>query len=177
MAQATAERTAATQTPPGAKQQFAHVFAKEYATTLRVLNAFPPDHASYRPHERSDTALKLAWRFAMENNLALAALRGPVEVTGELPPPPPDFADVVAAYRTSAAALLETLDTTPDARFGETVKFPTGPKQMGDVPVGELLWFTLMDSIHHRGQLSVYVRCAGGKVPSIYGPSADEPWM
>jgi uncharacterized damage-inducible protein DinB len=34
----------------------------------------------------------------------------------------------------------------------------------------------LMDSIHHRGQMSVYLRCAGGKVPSIYGPSADEPW-
>jgi len=39
------------------------------------------------------------------------------------------------------------------------------------------MWFMLLDSIHHRGQLSVYVRMAGGKVPSIYGPSADEPWV
>jgi uncharacterized damage-inducible protein DinB len=39
------------------------------------------------------------------------------------------------------------------------------------------LWLMLMDSIHHRGQLSVYIRPAGGKVPSIYGPSGDEPWM
>jgi uncharacterized damage-inducible protein DinB len=47
---------------------------------------------------------------------------------------------------------------------------------MEQVPVSDILWIMLMDSIHHRGQLSVYVRMAGGKVPSIYGPSADEPW-
>jgi uncharacterized damage-inducible protein DinB len=35
----------------------------------------------------------------------------------------------------------------------------------------------LMDSVHHRGQFSVYLRMADGKVPSIYGPTADEPWM
>ena len=40
-----------------------------------------------------------------------------------------------------------------------------------------VLWLMLNDSIHHRGQLSVYERMAGGLVPSIYGPSADEPWM
>ena len=48
---------------------------------------------------------------------------------------------------------------------------------MGNFPVAEFLWFMLMDSVHQHGQLSVYVRCAGGKVPSIYGPSADEPWF
>jgi uncharacterized damage-inducible protein DinB len=39
----------------------------------------------------------------------------------------------------------------------------------------DVIWANLFDVIHHRGQLSVYVRMAGGKVPSIYGPSADEP--
>jgi uncharacterized damage-inducible protein DinB len=48
---------------------------------------------------------------------------------------------------------------------------------MGNIPVGDFSWFVLHDQIHHRGQLSVYVRMAGGKVPSIYGPSHDEPWM
>jgi uncharacterized damage-inducible protein DinB len=48
---------------------------------------------------------------------------------------------------------------------------------MADVRVIDILWFMLMDSIHHRGQLSVYVRMTGGKVPSIYGPSGDEPWV
>jgi len=40
----------------------------------------------------------------------------------------------------------------------------------------DFLWFLLCDQIHHRGQLSVYLRMADGKVPSIYGPSGDEPW-
>jgi len=40
----------------------------------------------------------------------------------------------------------------------------------------DFLWFLLMDMVHHRGQFSVYLRMADGKVPSIYGPSADEPW-
>jgi uncharacterized damage-inducible protein DinB len=57
-----------------------------------------------------------------------------------------------------------------------TVQFFVAPKQVGDIPAESFLWFMLHDQIHHRGQLSVYVRMAGGKVPSIYGPSADEPW-
>ena len=41
--------------------------------------------------------------------------------------------------------------------------------------VGGLLWLALFDAVHHRGQLSTYIRPMGGKVPSIYGPSADTP--
>ncbi len=75
-------------------------------------------------------------------------------------------------------ALVELIRKTPESRFNEgTVKFFTGPGQLGDIPVIGFCWFILCDQIHHRGQLSVYVRMAGGKVPSIYGPSADEPWM
>ncbi len=172
-AAAPAPRTA----PPGSpKQRYADVYAREHATTLRVLKAFPADRASYRPHERSKSALELAWIFVVENNAALAALRGSFKVTGVHPPPPPSYGEVVAAYEASARELMHALPGTPEARLDETVRFFTAPKQMGDVPVGDLLWFMLLDSIHHRGQLSVYVRCAGGKVPSIYGPSADEPW-
>jgi uncharacterized damage-inducible protein DinB len=58
-----------------------------------------------------------------------------------------------------------------------TVVFMVGPRQKGDVPLADFVEFMLGDQIHHRGQLSVYLRMAGGKVPSIYGPSADEPWM
>jgi hypothetical protein len=42
-----------------------------------------------------------------------------------------------------------------------------------EAPLGELLWFMFFDAIHHRGQLSTYIRPMGGKVPSIYGPSGD----
>jgi len=165
-----------TAAPPTPKQMFADVYKREHATTLKVLRAFPAENASYQPHERSNTALQLAWTFVVENNVALSALRGPLTLEGRFPPPPPTLGDVIAAYEASAQELMDTLERTPDSRLDGTVKFFTGPKQMGDVPVGELLWFMLLDSVHHRGQLSVYLRCAGGKVPSIYGPSADEPW-
>jgi uncharacterized damage-inducible protein DinB len=45
---------------------------------------------------------------------------------------------------------------------------------MADVPLIDFLWMILHDQIHHRGQMTVYSRIAGGTVPSIYGPSADE---
>jgi uncharacterized damage-inducible protein DinB len=63
-----------------------------------------------------------------------------------------------------------------EPQLNTTVKFMTGPKQMGDVRRLDFLWFLLNDMIHHRGQFSVYLRMAGGKVPAIYGPSKDEPW-
>jgi uncharacterized damage-inducible protein DinB len=64
-----------------------------------------------------------------------------------------------------------------EAFLNTTVKTVTGPKQMSDVRRLDFLWQTLMDMVHHRGQLTVYLRMADGKVPSIYGPSADEPWQ
>jgi uncharacterized damage-inducible protein DinB len=48
---------------------------------------------------------------------------------------------------------------------------------MGEVRKGQVFWIMLMDAVHHRGQFSVYLRMVGAKVPSIYGPSLDEPWM
>jgi len=58
----------------------------------------------------------------------------------------------------------------------ERVRFAVGPKQVAEIPVAELIWFMLLDAVHHRGQLSIYLRLMEAKVPSIYGPSADEPW-
>jgi len=84
--------------------------------------------------------------------------------------------EVISTYEKAHAALVERLKQTPEAELNQTVKFMTGPKQMGDMRKMDVLWFMLMDSVHHRGQLSVYLRMADGKVPSIYGPSADEPW-
>jgi hypothetical protein len=162
---------------PSAKQQFTDVYLKEHQTTLKVLRAYPADRADYQPHPRSNTALKLAWTFVVENNIALAALRGPLNLGRGFPPPPATLSEVIAAYESSARELLNTLAETPDSRFGETIQFPVGPQAIGDYAVIEFIWFMLMDSIHHRGQLSVYLRCVGGKVPSIYGPTADEPWF
>src|SRR3982751_1619349 len=152
-----------TQTPAHApatsrtlKQQFTEVYNKEHATTIKVLHAFPKDKASFKPPERSNSALQLAWTFVIENRMAEAALRGPLTFDGAFPPAPPTFDEVVSVYQATAKELLAALEKTPDARLRETIQFFTGPKQMGDFPVSEVLWLMLMDSVHHRGQLSVY---------------------
>ena len=160
-----------------AKSQFANLYAREHATTMKVLRAFPGDQGEYRPHEKSNTAKQLAWTFAIENELMLQALRGPLNLSAGFPKAPPTFTDAVEAYEKSAKEFMSTLDRTPEARLSETVQFFAGPGKMADYPVGDFLMFMFLDSIHHRGQMSVYLRPAGGKVPSIYGPSGDEPWM
>ena len=71
---------------------------------------------------------------------------------------------------------MRELEQATEATGEGVVKFYTGPKHVGDYRTMDFLWFLLHDQIHHRGQLSVYVRMAGGRVPSIYGPTADEPW-
>jgi len=60
--------------------------------------------------------------------------------------------------------------------MNEEIDWMVGAGEFAKVRRGDILWMALHDMIHHRGQLSVYIRIAGGKVPSIYGPSADEPW-
>jgi uncharacterized damage-inducible protein DinB len=158
------------------KRQFLEVFSREFPTTLRVLRAYPTGQDDFKPHERSQPALRLAHIFTMENGFVYKAVRG--EPTPTVPPPPPaTYAEAVANYERGAKEVIAAVEAMPDSRLSEEVTFITGPKRMGKVPIGQIMWFMLMDSIHHRGQLSVYVRMTGGKVPSIYGPSADEPWM
>ena len=162
---------------PTEKDMFKSTYEKEKGITMKVLRAYPADKGAYKSHPGNNTALQIAWTFVIENNIAMASLKGPLKLDGGFPPPPAKFEDVIAAYEKSSKDLANALTATPDARLNEMVAFPSGPKQMGEMRVMDFLWFMLMDSIHHRGQLSVYIRPAGGKVPSIYGPSGDEPWM
>jgi DinB family protein len=165
--------------PPAAhlKRQFLDRFSSEFPTTLKLMRAYPAGQDHFRPHERSQPALKLVHTFTIENRVGMDALRGDLTMPPAFPPPPATLAEAIEAYETGAQALIDTLHETPEEKLFEMVPFFTGPKQVGPIPVIDLLWRLLSDAIHHRGQLSVYVRMAGGKVPSIYGPSADEPWM
>jgi uncharacterized damage-inducible protein DinB len=158
-------------------QRFLDVFRKEHATTLKIMKAFPPDEGAFQPHPKSGSALRLMWTFVMEQQMIVAALDGTMRMPPSFEPPPETVGEVIAIYEEGAQKVEKALADAPESRLSETVQFFTGPKAMGDVPVREILWLFLMDSIHHRGQLSVYVRMKDGKVPSIYGPSLDEPWM
>ena len=158
------------------KEQFLSTMAREFPTTLKVLKAFPTGKAELKPHAKARSARELAWAFVTEEKACDMALDGALEL-GKMPKPPATLPEVISTYERAHTAFVERLNKTPEAELNKTVKFMTGPKQMGDMRKMDVLWFMLMDGVHHRGQLSVYLRMADGKVPSIYGPSADEPWM
>lgn len=166
--------------PTSPKQQFLDSFDREHATTMRVLRAFPKDKADAKLHPNIKTAKELAWVFAGECRLGMRVWRDELAKgipPGSTPPKPPEtWDDVVAAVESQSKEYRTLVSSTPDAQFSEKVHFLVGPKTMGEVSRLDWAWFLLHDQIHHRGQFSTYLRMAGGKVPSIYGPTADEPW-
>lgn len=158
-----------------ASARFLETFEKESATTMKVLRAYPPDQASLKPHERSKTALDLAWTFVIEQRMLIKALTNQM-APGGFPDQPQTWEGVVDAFEKGVSEVAEHLRDAKNTELEGTVPFYVAPKQLGEVPRAQFVWFMLHDQIHHRGQLSVYLRMAGGKVPSIYGPTADEPW-
>jgi uncharacterized damage-inducible protein DinB len=161
------------------KQQFLDALDREHATTVRVLRAYPSGKDDLRPHEKCKTARELAWVFVAERGLARMVLEGqfPQGMQGEMPKAPESWDATLAALEEAHAGFRALVASIPEGDLGKSVKFFTGPKTIGDVPRLDFLWFLLHDEIHHRGQFSIYLRMADGKVPSIYGPTADEPWM
>ena len=91
------------------------------------------------------------------------------------PPAATDVRDSVALFQKNAGAVEKRLDGLSDAAWEKKAQFLMGGNVAWEAPLGEMLLGFLFDAIHHRGQLSTYLRPMGAKVPSIYGPSADDP--
>ncbi|MBW3534028.1 MAG: DinB family protein [Gemmatimonadetes bacterium] len=161
------------------KHQFLDAYDREHETTMRVLHAYPADQLDLRPHEKCKTAKELAWGFAMERGLGTMVFNDEFveKVTGEMPQPPGEWDELLDTVEKVSRDFRELVASTPDEELMRKVRFFTAPRTMGEVSRLAWIWFLLHDEIHHRGQFSVYLRMAGGKVPSIYGPTADEPWM
>jgi uncharacterized damage-inducible protein DinB len=91
------------------------------------------------------------------------------------PVDPPDGVETVKkAFAEAYEELDGRLARLDDAAWRKTVALTAGGKVVREWPLGEFLWFFFFDAIHHRGQLSTYIRPMGGKVPAIYGPSGDQ---
>jgi uncharacterized damage-inducible protein DinB len=159
--------------------QFLDSFDREHATTMRILRAYPTDKLELKPHSKCKTARDLAWMFAMEQAFAEKALTTGLDWTKpNTPPPAPATMDAILdAIEQGHRRVVSLVEGMRDEEMLGTVKFFTAPKTIGDVQKMAFLWMLLFDQVHHRGQFSVYLRMADGKVPSIYGPTADEPWM
>ena len=161
------------------KQQFLDAYEKEHQTTMRVLRAYPEGKLNLQPHPKCKTARDLAWMFVMERGFGTFVLNNGLAsgMPGTSPPAPAEWATLLSTFEKAHKDFGDLVRSMSDEKLNQTVKFMTGPKAMGDFPRMAFLWFLLSDEIHHRGQFSIYLRMADAKVPSIYGPSADEPWM
>jgi uncharacterized damage-inducible protein DinB len=169
-AQATAHDIRAT------RDRLLELVERETATTMKVLRAYPIEHSELKPHPVMRTARELAWLFTVEQIWAVAAIRDALDLSAGFPPAPAKLTEVLAAFEHSRAELAELLRTCSDSQLTGTTRFFVAPKTVGDVPKLAFIELLMHDQIHHRGQFSVYLRMAGGKLPSIYGPTADEPW-
>jgi uncharacterized damage-inducible protein DinB len=146
-------------------------YAAEHPVTKAVITAIPPDKADYRPDSILRSAIDLAWHiavaedrfmnavasggFTFENSTRPEAIRSP--------------ADVVTWYSERFAVNIERLKKTPADRLVVPIDF----RGLLTFPAVVFLQTGISHSIHHRGQLSTYLRPMGAKVPSIYGESYD----
>lgn len=146
----------------------------ELPTFIRVLKAIPPGKLDYRPDPKSRTAAELAWLLATEE-AALVALLDTGTVQWKEVKPPARIEEIVAAFERSAAAVDERLSRLDAAGWEKKGRFLMEGAPAWEDTIGQFFWGFLFDAVHHRGQLTAYLRPMGGKVPSIYGPSADDP--
>ena len=163
-----------------AKQVFLETFDREHATTMKVLRAYPDDQLDLKPAPQSNSAKQIAWVFALENYLGIKVWHDEFAKgtpSGKPPAPPEKWSDLLDAIEKGYRDFRELIEGASVETLEEKVHFMTGPKTMGEWSRMNWIWFLLHDQIHHRGQFSVYLRMSGAKVPSIYGPTADEPWI
>jgi uncharacterized damage-inducible protein DinB len=138
----------------------------------RVLEALPSDQLSYTPHDRSPSVEQIVGTLANEFKVCVDVVR---DNRGEwVATPPMSLAELLALFARSTSELADRVSKMDDAAWDRKAQFYFGGKMVSEQPVGTFLWFILFDAIHHRGQLSAYLRPMGAKVPAIYGPSGDE---
>lgn len=158
------------------REAFLDTWNMESASTQRVLDAVPNAKLDYRPDPKSRTGLELAAHVAGHGPI-LAMLLETGDIKAGPMPAPKSLRDATGVFAASLAKVEKLIKGTDDKSWETRMTGLYGPdgKAMMKAPLGNMVWFTLYDLIHHRGQLCAYLRAMGGKVPSVYGPSADDP--
>jgi len=153
-------------------------FDREMTTTRKVLERVPEDKFDWKPHEKSFSLGALATHVATLPTWGTETLaRSDMDIAGVQPPAAPaSKAELMAAFDRNVAATRSALAGKTDAELLATWTLTRRGKAIFSMPKTAVLRaFVLSHLIHHRGQLCVYLRLLDVPVPSIYGPSADEP--
>ena len=150
------------------KSLFMNFWTNESKTTRKVL-ARIPEGSDYRPDPKSRTAHEIAWQIVCEEKMIIEALEnGKAEWAP--PPTPARMKEVLDAYEKQSEGMAERWSALPAARWDGTLEFFGSER-----PASPMAWNFLFDIVHHRGQITTYLRPMGSTVPQVYGPSGDEP--
>jgi hypothetical protein len=155
------------------KALFLKFWGNEAPTTRKVLSRIP-EGSTYRPDPKSRPAREIAWQIACEEIVLVEGLE-----SGQLEwqdfPVPATMKEVMEAYDRHQSSAVTRLQAIDPARWEREVPFVySGKELMRHTGYGHA-WGFLFDIVHHRGQISTYLRPMGSTVPQIYGPTADEP--
>jgi uncharacterized damage-inducible protein DinB len=150
------------------KSLFTGFWINESKTTSKVL-ARIPESSEYRPDPKSRTAREIAWQIVGEEKMLIDALEtGAAEWAPG--PVPETMKQLSEEYDRQSADIMRRLQALPAARWEGTLEFFGSQR-----PASPMAWSFLFDIVHHRGQITTYLRPMGSTVPQIYGPSADGP--
>jgi uncharacterized damage-inducible protein DinB len=144
---------------------------QETAITAKIIGATPNAHLDCRPTERCMPAAELLWHIASSDMMFLEGiLSGTFGKSPEKPENVKTPEQISAWYSHNMGNAIENLSAYTPEQAAKILDF----HGFLQAPAAGIITVALGHSIHHRGQLSSYIRPMGGKVPSIYGPSADE---
>ena len=141
---------------------------------VRIFNAVPGDQLDWRPEPKARTARELLGHLIGHEQdlvelLSTGAIHHRMQVAFDGVP------QAVELYEQACREAETALTVMADAAWDDIpAKFLAGDEVIMEMPRRDLGWLMLFDSIHHRGQLSTYLRPMGSTVPGIYGPSADD---
>jgi uncharacterized damage-inducible protein DinB len=140
----------------------------------KVFQAVPADQLDWRPEPKARSARELLGHLiGHEQDVVELLERG--EINHRMQVPFSGVSQAVDLFREACRTIETTLRATDDDTWDKkTGRFLINGNLVYEVPRRDLSWMLLFDSIHHRGQLSTYLRPMGSRVPSIYGPSADD---
>jgi uncharacterized damage-inducible protein DinB len=156
------------------KALFLSFWDKEAPATRKVLSRIPQAKSDYKPHPKSRTARELAWLIVLEELFLIDGLeKGRFDWVEK--PTPATVEELLAIYDKHHDDITKRMKAIPSATWETKVPFLFQGQEVMRVTGLQNCWGTLFDQVHHRGQLSTYLRPMGSTVPQIYGPSADEP--